>query len=89
VIVRMVDDGMGVQDAVEAPRVHFEQGTISAEPGVDATGLDALERQGANVDRWTQRNMFFGGVQAVAREPETGELNAAGDPRRGGAVVWA
>ena len=23
------------------------------------------------------------------RDPETGELNAAGDPRRGGAVAWA
>ncbi len=41
------------------------------------------------VDRWADRNMFFGGVQAVTRDPETGELNAAGDPRRGGAVAWA
>jgi gamma-glutamyltranspeptidase/glutathione hydrolase len=89
VILRLVDDGLDVREAVEAPRVHFEQGIVSAEPGVDAAGLERLESRGAKVDRWSDRNMFFGGVQAVARDPETGELSAAGDPRRGGAVVWA
>ena len=89
VILRLVADGLGVREAVEAPRVHFEQGVVSAEPGVDPEALARLEAGGARVDRWTDRNMFFGGVQAVARNPDTGELSAAGDPRRGGAVVWA
>jgi gamma-glutamyltranspeptidase / glutathione hydrolase len=34
-------------------------------------------------------NVFFGGAQAVRRDPATGELVGAGDPRRGGAVVMA
>jgi gamma-glutamyltranspeptidase / glutathione hydrolase len=34
-----------------------------------------------------ERNLYFGGVQAVARDPETGELSGGGDPRRGGASV--
>ena len=34
-------------------------------------------------------NVFFGGAQAVGRDPATGELAGAGDPRRGGAVVTA
>ena len=89
VILRLVDDGLPVREAVEAPRVHFEEGIVSAEPGVDADALAKLEAGGAEVDRWADRNMFFGGVQAVTRDPETGELNAAGDPRRGGAVAWA
>jgi gamma-glutamyltranspeptidase/glutathione hydrolase len=33
--------------------------------------------------------VFFGGVQAVERDPGTGALTGAGDPRRGGAVVAA
>jgi gamma-glutamyltranspeptidase/glutathione hydrolase len=33
-------------------------------------------------------NLFFGGVQAVARDPETGGLSGGGDPRRGGAVAF-
>jgi gamma-glutamyltranspeptidase/glutathione hydrolase len=41
------------------------------------------------VVRWRQRNVFFGGVHAVSRDPATGELHGAGDPRRGGAVAVA
>jgi hypothetical protein len=36
--------------------------------------------------RWSDRNLFFGGVAAVALE-DGGVLEAAGDPRRGGAGV--
>ena len=34
-IIRCIDDGLRAQDAVEAPRVHFEDGIVYAEPGVD------------------------------------------------------
>ena len=87
VILRLIDDGMSVDEAVEAPRVHFEGAVVSAEPGIDAEALARIEAGGAEVDRWAERNMFFGGVQAVTRDPGTGELQAAGDPRRGGAVA--
>ena len=86
-ILGVVDKGLGAQDAVNRPRVHFEGGVIEAEPGVDAAGLDALEEAGWKVQRWTQRNLYFGGVQAVARDPATGELTGGGDPRRGGSAV--
>ena len=33
VILRLIDDGMAVDEAVEAPRVHFEGAVVSAEPG--------------------------------------------------------
>src|SRR3954447_9797347 len=86
-ILRVVDDGMAAQDAVDQPRVHLERGVIEAEPGVDEPGLDALERDGWRVQRWRERNLFFGGVQAVARDPQTGEMTGGGDPRRGGVAV--
>ena len=89
VIVRLIDGGLGARDAVEAPRVHFEGGVVSAEPGIDPVALARIEAAGIEVDRWAEPNMFFGGVQAVARDPETGELAAAGDPRRGGSVAFA
>ena len=89
VILRLIDDGMGVDAAVQAPRVHFEGEVLSAEPEIDAEALARIETAGTEVDRWTDRNMFFGGVQAVTRDPQTGDLEAAGDPRRGGAVAWA
>jgi gamma-glutamyltranspeptidase / glutathione hydrolase len=41
------------------------------------------------VNPFRTANLFFGGVQAVARDPRTGELTGAGDPRRGGVAVAA
>jgi gamma-glutamyltranspeptidase/glutathione hydrolase len=86
-ILGVVDDGLGAQEAVDRPRVHFEAGVVEAEPGVDDRGLDALEREAWTVQRWRERNLYFGGVQAVARDPVTGELTGGGDPRRGGSAV--
>jgi gamma-glutamyltranspeptidase/glutathione hydrolase len=82
-------EGLDVAEAVVAPRVHFEDGAVQAEPGVDETALGRLERRGYEVVRWPDRNVFFGGVHAVARDPATGELRGGGDPRRGGAVAAA
>ncbi|MEA2369436.1 MAG: gamma-glutamyltranspeptidase / glutathione hydrolase [Thermoleophilaceae bacterium] len=86
-ILAVVDGGLGAQDAVEAPRLHFEGGVVEAEPGVDEQALGALEQEGWKVQRWRERNLYFGGVQAVARDPASGSLSGGGDPRRGGAAI--
>jgi gamma-glutamyltranspeptidase/glutathione hydrolase len=83
-----VGRGMEPTAAVEAPRVHFEEGALQAEPGVDEEALRRLEMGGLKVVRWDHRNLFFGGVQAVARDRD-GRWIGAGDPRRGGAVAVA
>jgi gamma-glutamyltranspeptidase/glutathione hydrolase len=85
-ILGVVDDGLAAQDAVDRPRLHYENGVVEAEPGVDPAQLGALERDW-EVHRFGERSLYFGGVQAVARDPETGELSGGGDPRRGGAAV--
>jgi len=85
-VVNVVDHGLDAAAAVEAPRVHFEAGTVYAEPGV--AGLDALRAAGRSVVGFRDRNLFFGGVQAAERLPD-GALRGAGDPRRGGAVAVA
>jgi len=81
-IVAVVDHGAHVRQAVGAPRVHFEDGVVFAEPGIDLRGLDHELR----VVRFGSLNLFFGGVQAVLRRGEE-ELTGAGDPRRGGVAV--
>jgi gamma-glutamyltranspeptidase/glutathione hydrolase len=88
-VVRVVEQGMGPAEAIAAPRLHFEAGVVQAEPGIDAAALARLETRGIAVARRPEVNLFFGGVQAVARDPETGELSGGGDPRRGGAVAYA
>jgi gamma-glutamyltranspeptidase/glutathione hydrolase len=86
-IIRYLGDGFSLDEAVNAPRVHFEAGTVHAEPEFDPVSLTALEQRGHEVVRWRERSLFFGGVHAVAAGH--GRPEAAGDPRRGGAVAWA
>jgi gamma-glutamyltranspeptidase/glutathione hydrolase len=88
-LVRAIEQGYPVGAAIEAPRLHFEQGIVQAELGVDTAALTRMEEQGRTVARWPSINLFFGGVQAVARDPASGELSGGGDPRRGGAVAYA
>lgn len=85
-IVGVVDHGLDACDAVAAPRVHVEEGVLYAEPGVP---LEELRGHPHEIQAFRARNMFFGCVQAVCRDPETGDLSGGGDPRRGGAAVQA
>jgi len=86
-VLHVADEGMEAQDAVSAPRLHVEDGQVDAEPGVDEAALGRLEEAGWTVRRWSEVNLFFGGVQAVARNPDTGRLTGGGDPRRGGVAT--
>jgi len=88
-IVRTVEEGMGAGDAVRAPRLHFEAGILQAEPGIDEAALARIEARGVPVVRRPAITLFFGGVQAVARDPASGALSGGGDPRRGGSVAFA
>lgn len=87
VIVNLIDHDMAVDDAVRAARVHYEDGTVQAEPGADEPELLALEERGVPVARWERLNLFFGGVQAVGRDPRSNALEGGGDPRRGGVAI--
>ncbi len=85
-IVGAVDHGLTARAAVDAPRLHLEDGIVYAEPGIP---LDGVRRTGHEVAPFRERNLFFGGVAAVQRDGRTGRLRGAGDPRRGGAAVTA
>jgi gamma-glutamyltranspeptidase/glutathione hydrolase len=87
VIRYVLDEGMSIHEAIRAGRLHHENGVLHAEPGFDPAALDELDREGYNTVRWRALNLFFGGTQAARRDPDTGELSGAGDPRRGGAAV--
>jgi gamma-glutamyltranspeptidase / glutathione hydrolase len=88
-VVRAVEQRMPAGEAVRAPRLHVEAGIVQAEPGIDEEALARIEARGVSVLRRPRPNLFFGGVQAVARDPSSGELSGGGDPRRGGAVAFA
>ena len=82
-VVNVVDHGLGVEEAITAPRVHLEEPHVHCEGGAEPAEVDRLEERGYDVVRWRRRNLYFGGVSAV-EVGAGGTLAAAGDPRRGG-----
>ena len=73
-ICRVIDEGMRAREAVEAPRAHYEDGVVYTEPGID---VGALEAEGRTISAFHERNLFFGGVQAVQRDRAGGFWAAA------------
>ena len=86
IVVNVLEHGLPVDEAIAAPRVHFDEPHVHCEGGHDPAELDRLEALGYDVVRWRRRNLFFGGAAAVEVLAD-GSLAAAGDPRRGGAGV--
>jgi gamma-glutamyltranspeptidase/glutathione hydrolase len=82
---RVISSHSTVGDAIDAPRMHPEGSTLHLEGGWADDVAYGLHEE-FDVVRWSGRNLFFGGVQAVELRTD-GSLAAAGDPRRGGAGV--
>jgi gamma-glutamyltranspeptidase/glutathione hydrolase len=79
VLCAIIDFGTSVEEAVRAPRVHWDGATLQVEPGF-SDGTVASLRQRWPVNVWPECSVYFGGVNAVSPSG-----HAAGDPRRGGA----
>ncbi|MDE3155842.1 MAG: gamma-glutamyltransferase [Acidobacteriota bacterium] len=86
VIMNVVDHGMNIQQAVDAPRFHDQwlPDYIRIErQGFPPDVVAALEKMGHQVK--AEANM--GDVEAVMIDPRTGMLYGASDPRGGGKAV--
>jgi gamma-glutamyltranspeptidase/glutathione hydrolase len=79
-LIRLIDQGMSLAEAVDAPRMHpAPDGVIQLEPGIDANFTQPVQR-------WLERDFYFGGVHAV-QVATNGEVHAVGDGRRGGHAI--
>ena len=85
VLLNIIDFRLPVEEAVQAPRVHYENGLLSVEGGFDVDELGPLLSAFPEHHVWDARNMFFGGVHTVVASD--GGMRGAGDPRRGGASL--
>ncbi|HNB53383.1 MAG TPA: gamma-glutamyltransferase, partial [Anaerolineales bacterium] len=83
-VINFIDFEMPLEQAILAPRVHFEEELLQLEAGIEPQVAFELESL-YEVNRWTERSMFFGGAHAVARQGD--QWIAAGDPRRGGSSL--
>ena len=81
VIVNIIDHGMNVQQAIDAPRIHHQwlPDELIYEPyGLSEDTKRALEARG---HRLTMRPRYMGDAEGIMREEKTGVLLGATDPR--------
>ncbi len=86
VLLKLCAQRLPLEAAIDAPRLHLEGERLSVEGGFDASVVSALRSHWPDLHEWPERNLFFGGVNAVTRGPD-GRFHGVGDPRRGGAVA--
>jgi gamma-glutamyltranspeptidase / glutathione hydrolase len=87
-ISNVVDFGMGIQQAVNAPRIHHQHlpDRIQYEPGALRPEIvEALRAMGHQLQE-RSRDSYMGDVHAILRLSD-GRLAGASDPRRGGAAA--
>lgn len=87
VISNLIDHGMTMQEAVDAPRISgFRDNTISYETRISEDVIAELTKMGHICKPNDEWNRSFGSVNAV-RYAEDGTLDGAGDPRRDGKAL--
>jgi gamma-glutamyltranspeptidase/glutathione hydrolase len=80
--------GLNVQASIEAPRVRaFEQTVVAVEGRISESARAGLSERGHEVRTLEPWTWHVGGVQSIARDPQTGILSAGADPRRDGQAV--
>jgi gamma-glutamyltranspeptidase/glutathione hydrolase len=91
VFVNMIDRGMNLQQAIDAPRVRYISGRgVMMEDALTAPVIDALVARGHErvmpASGLTHRTLMGGG-QAIMIDPETDALLGASDSRKDGVAL--
>ena len=84
VLANLIDFGMTLQKALDAPRVnHLEGLEVALEAGVAASARKELKQKGHEIVKAAN----FGGGQAIMIHPEYGTLIGGSDPRKDGSAM--
>jgi gamma-glutamyltranspeptidase/glutathione hydrolase len=76
---------MGLQEAINAPRFHFQNGVLSMEASLAAEVGEDLRGRGYQLREHHDHDYFFGGVNAI--QVQDGVFVGGADPRRDGVAV--
>lgn len=87
VLIKLIEHGWEVEQAVNSPRIHLQGSHLSVEPGFDPKVLQALEQRWPGVQQWQQHNLFFGGAHTLMHHHRDDRFSGAGDRRRGGVLL--
>ena len=82
VMLNVLDFGMGMQEAVSAPRVHCETGSTSIDARLPAEVIEGLRRIGHDVvvRQETFLSSYFGRPNGVLIDPRDGRLHSGVEP---------
>jgi gamma-glutamyltranspeptidase/glutathione hydrolase len=84
-LLNMLEFGLNVQEAIEAPRVRvYRDRLVDAEARIPVETREALAGRGHQVNVIDDWSWIVGGGQGIVRDPESGALMAGADPRRDG-----
>lgn len=89
IIMNVIDFGMSMDEAIEAPRVFNplsggNAGKLMIEKGIEPSALDTLKFAGHDVD-YRDKGLYFGGAQGIMIKD--GKLIGGADSRRNGVAV--
>jgi gamma-glutamyltranspeptidase/glutathione hydrolase len=86
VLLNLIDFGMNVQEAGEAPRFRHSAAGLALESAISPEARYGLDARGHRV---ISQVGAFGGYQAILIDPKTGVLMGGSDPRKDGlAIGW-
>lgn len=83
-ISNLVDHGMDIQAAIEAPRINqYEDGPLKVEARIPEDIRAGLSARGHEIEVKKDFDLYFGGAQGVVIRPDA-KLHGGADPRRDG-----
>jgi gamma-glutamyltranspeptidase / glutathione hydrolase len=83
-MMRLFEEGMDLQSAIDAPRLFAYQGYTQVESGVDEATIAWLAENGCAIERVSSP---LGGAQAIMIDHENGVLIGGSDPRKDGCAL--
>jgi gamma-glutamyltranspeptidase/glutathione hydrolase len=84
IILNMLDYGMDVQQAIDAPRFFFEGEQTDVEHGTPIATIDGLKARGHDV---AMASLPWGGAQTIKIDWDRGVLIAGSEPRKDGCAL--
>ncbi|HOA15974.1 MAG TPA: gamma-glutamyltransferase [Bacillota bacterium] len=87
-LVNIIDHGMGMDEAIEAPRFWSNGPSVFAyEDRIDANLIAEIEKLGHKPRKYTSYDAYFGAVQGILFDQATGTMYGGADSRRLGEAI--
>ena len=87
IIMNVIDFGMSMDDAIEAPRVHCLTKILHVEGRIDQQVIETLKSMGHKIEVHPNFDNYFGGAQGILRDSKSHRLFGGADSRRDGVAI--